>query len=287
LDEVFGPQNFLATIVWEKVHTRKNSARHFSVSHDYIPAYARDKKLWERQLLPRDDTSAYSNPDNDPRGPWKPDPIYANKPYASVYQIHKPNGAVLDPPAGRYWRFSEANFLAKAKRGEVLWGNGDSYPLVKRYLADVQTGLVPTTWFTREFAGDNALANSELRDLFGGGRAVSYPKPTRLLQRLIQIATRPTDNDWVLDFFAGSGTTGQAIIDLNRQDGGNRKYLLIEREDYFDSILVPRIKKAVYSSQWRSGRPIGNVRISQRFKVVRLESFEDALKGWQDPESSF
>jgi adenine-specific DNA-methyltransferase len=286
LDEVLGPENFLATIVWEKVHTRKNSARHFSVSHDYIPAYARDKALWERQLLPRDDTSAYNNPDSDPRGPWKPDPIYANKPYASNYQIHKPNGAVLDPPAGRYWRFSEANFLAKVERGEVLWGREDSYPLVKRYLADVQAGLVPTTWFTREFAGDNALANAELHGLFGGGRAVSYPKPTRLIVRLAQIATRPTENDIVLDFFAGSGTTGHAVIDLNRQDAGNRKYLLVEREAYFDTILVPRIKKAVYASQWRAGQAVAPRGVSQRFKVLRLESHEEALHRWLDIETN-
>ena len=282
LDEVFGPENFLATIVWEKVHTRKNSARHFSVSHDYIPAYARDKERWERQLLPRDDTAAYNNPDADPRGLWKPDPIYANKPYASSYQIQKPNGAVLNPPDGRYWRFSEANFLAKAERGEVLWGKDDSYPLVKRYLADVQVGLVPTTWFTREFAGDNALANAELNGLFGGGRAVSYPKPTRLIVRLAQIATRPTGNDIVLDFFAGSGTTGHAVIDLNRLDGGNRKYLLVEHEDYFDTILVPRIKKAAYSNAWRSGLPVGAGGVSQRFKVLRLESHEEALHHWTD-----
>ena len=114
LDEIFGEQNFLATIVWEKVHTRKNSARHFSVSHDYIPAFAKDKSQWERQLLPRTGTSSYENPDGDPRGVWKPDPIYANKPYAAAYQVRKPNGVVLDPPPGRYWRFSEANLLAKA-----------------------------------------------------------------------------------------------------------------------------------------------------------------------------
>lgn len=285
LDDVFGPDNFLATIVWEKVHTRKNSARHFSVSHDYIPAYARDKELWERQLLPRKETNAYDNPDDDPRGPWKPDPIYANKPYASNYQIHKPNGAVLDPPVGRYWRFSEANFLAKVDRGEVLWGKGDAYPLMKRYLADVQSGLVPTTWFTREFAGDNALANAELRDLFGGGRVVSYPKPTRLIERLFQIATRPAGGDTVLDFFAGSGTTGHAAINLNRQDRGNRRYLLVERQDYFDTILVPRIKKAIYSSNWRSGRPTDNRGVSQRVKILRLESHEDALNRWPTAQS--
>ena len=100
----------------------------------------------------------------------------------------KPNGVVLDPPPGRYWRFSEANLRAKAAREEILWGQGDAYPLAKRYLDDVQAGLVPVTLFTREFAGDNALANAELVALFGGVREVSYPKPTRLVERIGQIA---------------------------------------------------------------------------------------------------
>ncbi|HEX3869443.1 MAG TPA: site-specific DNA-methyltransferase, partial [Pirellulales bacterium] len=148
MDEIFGEDNFLATIVWEKVHTRKNSAKHFSVSHDYIPAYAKDRSRWKRQLLPRDDTSAYANSDNDPKGAWKLDPVYANKPYAADYTIRKPSGVVLERPAGRYWRFSEETFRRKAEAGEVVWGEGGAWPMVKRYLADVQPGLVPTTLFT-------------------------------------------------------------------------------------------------------------------------------------------
>jgi adenine-specific DNA-methyltransferase len=277
LDDIFGEENFLATIIWEKVHTRKNSARHFSVSHDYIIAFAKDKSRWQRQLIARPDTDAYGNPDGDPRGLWKPDPIYANKPYGSRYSIRKPNGVTLEPPPGRYWRFSEANFLAKAARGEVLWGEDDAYPLVKRYLADVQTGLVPTTLFTRAFAGDNAMANAELRALFGAGRPVSYPKPSRLIERILEIATTPGGEDIVLDFFAGSGTTGQAVINLNRRDGGRRKYVLIEQADYFCSVLVPRLTKTVYASQWQAGRPTSQDGISQAFQYVRLETFEEAL----------
>lgn len=277
LDEIFGEDNFLATIVWEKVHTRKNSARHFSVSHDYIHAYAKDKSRWRRQLLARPDTNAYTNPDNDPRGPWKLDPVYANKPYGARYTITKPNGVKLDPPAGRYWRFSEANFLAKAERGEVLWGDGDAYPLVKRHLADVQTGLVPVTLFTRQFAGDNALANAELRNLFGAGRPVSYPKPSKLIERILEIATEPGGNDLVLDFFAGSGTTGQAVININRADGGHRRYVLIEQADYFDTVLVPRVAKTVYASKWQAGKSVSHDGVSQILQSVRLETFPEAL----------
>jgi adenine-specific DNA-methyltransferase len=277
MDAVFGHDNFLANIVWEKVHTRKNSARYFSVSHDYILAYARLKSQWDRILLPREDTSAYSNPDNDPKGPWKPDPVYANNPYDADYVITKPNGVTLRPPPGQYWRFSEETFKAKVAKGEVLWGEGDSYPMIKRYLSEVQQGLVPTTLFTRDFAGDNMVANAELNALFGEGRAISYPKPTILIKRIAQITTRPGTGDVVLDFFAGSGTTVHAVINLNRENGGRRKYILVEMGEYFDTVLVPRIKKVVYSKDWKDGKPVSREGSSHMFKVIRLESYEDTL----------
>lgn len=278
LDDVLGEENFLATIVWEKVHTRKNSARHFSVSHDYIPAFARDKQRWARSLLPREQTGAYANPDGDPRGPWKPDPVYANKPYGANYQIIKPTGEVLARPPGQYWRMSEANFLARAARGEVIWGDGSGYPLVKRYLADVQDGLVPVTLFSRQFAGDNAVAQAQLRALFGQGRGVSYPKPSLLVRRIVQIATRRGSNETVLDFFAGSGTTGQAVIEQNRADGGGRRYVLIEMREYFHGVLKPRIIKTVYSRQWRDGHPLACDGGSHTLRYVRLESLEEAIE---------
>jgi adenine-specific DNA-methyltransferase len=277
LDELFGEENFLATIVWEKVHTRKNSARHFSVSHDYIVAFARDKRRWRRQLLPRDDTSAYANPDADPRGPWKVDPVYANKPYAAEYAIEKPNGVALAPPTGRYWRFSEATFAGKAAAGEVVWGNGSAYPMVKRYLADVQDGLVPTTLFSRTLAGDNASAAAELRAMFGGAPRVSYPKPSLLARRIVQIATEPNGRDVVLDFFAGSGSTVQGVIDQNRTDGGNRRWVAVEHGDCFDTLLVPRVMKSICASRWKQGKPASNDGVSQVVKIVRLEAFEESL----------
>jgi adenine-specific DNA-methyltransferase len=283
MDEVFGHDNFLANIVWEKVHTRKNSARYFSVSHDYILAYARLKSQWDRILLPREDTSAYSNPDNDPKGPWKPDPVYANNPYDADYVITKPNGVTLRPPPGQYWRFSEETFKAKVAKGEVLWGEGDSYPMIKRYLSEVQQGLVPTTLFTRDFAGDNMVANAELNALFGEGRAISYPKPTILIKRIAQITTRPRTGDVVLDFFAGSGTTAHAVINLNREDGGRRKYILVEMGDYFETVLLPRIKKVVYSDSWKDGKPQKGKGISHFFKYLYLEQYEDTLNNLELP----
>ena len=278
LEQTFGERNFVATIVWEKVHTRKNSARHFSVSHDYILACARNKDLWRRQLLPREQAAAYTNSDADPRGPWKPDPVYANKPYDVDYQIEKPNGVRLDPPAGQFWRFSADTFARKVAGGEVLWGEGAAYPLVKRYLADVQDGLVPVTLFTRHFAGDNGEANAELNDLFGPGRPVAYPKPTRLIERLLQIATAKGGDDIVLDFFAGSGTTAEAVMSQNDRDGGRRKYVLVEMGPHFDTVLRPRLMKAMYSRNWRAGQPVGKQGRSHLINYVRIESYEDSAE---------
>lgn len=234
MNEIFGEENFVSSIIWEKVHSRKNSALYFSTSHDYILCYARKKKLtasdsgWSRNLLPRDNTDAYSNPDNDPNGDWKPDPVYANNPYAADYKIKKPNGVELPPPEGQYWRFSENTWNEFVESNAVIWGKGDGYPMVKRYLKDVQDGLVPVTLFERDFAGDNALANSELDQLLGIKRAMDYPKPSLLLKRLLQIGTSKDEKHIVLDFFAGSCPIAHAVHELNQEDDGDRRYVAIQ-----------------------------------------------------------
>lgn len=274
---LFGDINMLANIVWEKVHTRKNSAKFFSVSHDYVCAFAKEKQKWDRVLLPREDTRAYNNPDNDSRGPWKADPVYANNPYSADYIIRKPNGVELKPPAGQYWRFSEETWQRYIKEDRVIWGEGSSYPLVKRYLHEVQNGLVPVTLFTREFAGDNSIANKELNQLFGEGRAYAYPKPTTLIKRVLEITTRLNEQEYVFDFFAGSGTTAHAVMKLNKEDGGKRKFILVEIANYFETIIIPRIKKVAYSFNWKDGKPQDTDGIGVFFKYQILEQYEDTL----------
>ena len=190
MEEIFGYENLLATIAWEKVHTRKNSSKTFSVSHDYVIVYARNKDTWDRILIPREGATAYKNPDNDPKGPWKPDPITAHNPYSADYSITKPNGVVLSRPSGRYWAFSESTWNAKVEANEVIWGSGSAYPMIKRYLSQVQDGLVPVTLFTREFAGDTAIAKKEVDSLFESQGVFQYPKPVLLIRRLIQLAAR-------------------------------------------------------------------------------------------------
>lgn len=222
-DEVFGAINFVTQIVWEKVHTRKNSAINFSSSHEYVLCYAKkkrfnsnDKEGFKRNLLPRDNTDAYSNPDNDPKGPWKTDPITAHNYYAADYKITKPNGVVISRPQDRYWAYSEESIKRMISENAIVWGEGNSMPLAKRYLCDVQDGLVPVTLFSREFAGDSSQAKKQLDMLFHDCKGIfDYTKPVSLIYRLLQIGTN--DDDIILDFFSGSSTTAQAVMQLNAE----------------------------------------------------------------------
>lgn len=233
-DELFDSTNFIAQIVWEKVHTRKNSAINFSSSHEYIMCYAKIKRTnsnndqgFKRKLLPRENTDAYSNPDNDPKGPWKTDPITAHNYYAADYTIIKPNGIEIHRPQDRYWTYSEDTIKKLIAENAIIWGEGDSMPLAKRYLCDVQDGLVPITLFSRAFAGDTSKAKKQLDDLFPECKGIfDYPKPTSLIYRLLQISTDPTDI--ILDFFSGSATTAHAVMQMNAKDGGKRKFIMVQ-----------------------------------------------------------
>lgn len=252
-DEVFGEDSFLANIIWEKVHTRKNSSRTFSVSHEHILAYAKSKELWDRILLPRENNDAYKNPDNHPKGPWKLDPITAHNEYSANYEITKPNGVVLKRPEGGYWRFSEQSIIEKIKNDEIVWGEGSSYPMIKRFLSETQDGLVPVTIFDRGFAGDTSSSKKELDYLFEVKGIFEYTKPTLLLKRLMQLSCR--HDDIVLDFFAGTSSTAHAALLLNSEDGGNRKFIMVQiPEENFEIVnnkLEP--KKGAAGEAYKAG----------------------------------
>ncbi|WP_375641910.1 site-specific DNA-methyltransferase [Bartonella sp. CM100XJJH] len=268
-DEVFGEENFVAQLVWEKVHTRKNSAKYFSVSHEYIICYAKYKENFKRNLLPRQDSSAYRNPDNHPKGPWKADPITAHKPYAADYTITKPNGVMLKRPQGRYWAFSEKILKEKIANNEIIWGEGESYPMIKRFLNETQDGLVPTTFFgkeidanfdeefagifKREFSGDTAFSKREIDQLMHTQGLFEYIKPTKLIKLLMQIGTNK--DDIILDFFAGSSTTAHAVMALNAEDGGNRKFIMVQLPELCDE------KSEAYKAGYKTICDIGSERI--------------------------
>lgn len=247
MDEIFGRGNFVTTIIWQKVYAPKNSAKYFSDDHDYITVYAKRLSQWNRNLLPqtKEQLKIYKNPDNDPRGRWRPDNMTARNPYSKgIYAITTPGGRQLDgPPPGTYWRVSREKLIDLDNDNRIWWGNdGKNVPALKRFLSEVQQGRVPQTLWKYQEVGHTQDAKKESLALLGK-EPFNTPKPVKLIDRILRIATGP--EDVVLDSFAGSGTTAQSVLDLNREDGGNRKVILVELEDYADSITAERVKRVI------------------------------------------
>ncbi len=235
-DEIFGGENFVATIIWQKVYAPKSSAKHFSEDHDYVLVYAKNAETWRPVLLARTDAqnSVYKNPDNDPRGDWRPNNLAARNYYSKgTYSIRCPSGRIIQgPPSGSYWRVSEEKFWAMDKDKRIWWGaDGSNVPAPKIFLSEVKEGRVPQTlWFYKD-VGHNQESKRELLELLPMASSDSVfetPKPTRLIRRILEIATTEDENDIVLDFFAGSGTTGHAVLNQNASDGGNRRFVCVQ-----------------------------------------------------------
>ena len=234
-NEVFGDENFVATVIWQKVFSPKNSARHFSEDHDYIVVYARAAEKWQPTLLPRTEeaNARYENLDDDPRGPWTSGDLSARNYYADgQYEVISPSGAKYQPPRGRYWVVNQSRFDQLNADNRIWWGdNGKNMPRFKRFLSDVKQGMVPQTLWTHDEAGHTQEAKKELLefvDYQDTDNVLDTVKPTRLLKRILQIATNPTSSDIVLDFFAGSCSIAHAVLGQNRQDGGTRKFICVQ-----------------------------------------------------------
>ena len=248
MNEIFGEENFVASIVWQKKQSPQNDATYFSDMHDYILVYAKQVKAtrgdevgWDRNLLDRTDEQRdrYSNPDNDPRGVWASTDCSSNKnseerPNLYYSVINPITGEEVFPSRQRVWRFEKTKMEELISDNRLYWGeNGRNFPRMKTFLSEVQSGVVPSTWWTREFAGDNQKARREIRSIFDEGDVdFDTPKPTLLLKRMIEIGTK--DGDIVLDFFAGSGTTAHAILEMNEMDGGRRKFILVQMPEKLD-----------------------------------------------------
>ena len=248
MDEIFGPSNFITTVIWHKNYAPKSSAKYFSEDHDYIVAYTKRKEKWVPNLLPRteEQDKVYKNPDNDPRGLWRPDNLSARNPYSlGLYSITCPGGRIISgPPAGRYWVVSEEKFKQMDADGRIYWGkDGNNIPAPKRYLSEVKQGRVPQTIWEYGEVGHTQDAKKDIKAIFGGEMPFDTPKPHRLLERILQIASNP--DSIILDSFAGSGTTAHAALNMNKADGGNRKFILIEMMDYADSITAERVKRVI------------------------------------------
>lgn len=239
MDEIFGAENFITNIIWQKKFSPQNDAKYFSDNHDFITVYAKKKNTngnkdgWVRNLLPRSVGSSerFSNPDNDPRGAWASADMTV-KTYTSStdYPITTPSGEIINPTKGRCWSVSKESFQKLVKEKRVWFGRKkNNVPRLKLFLSEVQSGMVPVTIWLHGEVGHNQEAKQEIKKLLGTEDfPFDTPKPTRLLKRIIQIATNK--NDIILDSFAGSGTTAQAVLELNKEDGGNRKFILVELE---------------------------------------------------------
>lgn len=231
MNEVFGEENFVSNIIWQKKYTRSNDAKWFSNNHDYILVFARNKEKLRLNLLPRTDEqkTSYSNPDNDPRGVWKATPLHAKSgKNQSTFKYTFKNGVVWSPPPGRFPRYARETLDELDAKNEIWFGrDGKSTPSKKSYLSEVKSGITPVTIWLNDEVGNTHEANNELKALLGGG-IFDNPKPTTLIKQILQLSTSPADEDIVLDFFAGSGTTADALLRLNQEDGGNRRFICIQ-----------------------------------------------------------
>ena len=229
-DDVFGEGNFVGTVIWERAFAPKNDAKYYSDSHDYVLTYAKRLDDFAIGLLPRTEeaNSRYKNPDNDPRGPWTPDNMTVKSYSVNYdYEIETPSGKVVRPTNGRCWFTNKERMLQLISEGRVWFGeDGVNVPRLKRYLADVQQGMTPTTIWKYTDVGSNQESRQELKKLFDDRGCFDGPKPVRLLEKILKIGN--CCGAIVLDFFSGSATTAHAVMQLNAEDGGNRKFIMVQ-----------------------------------------------------------
>lgn len=245
LDEIFGRINFVANIIWQKTHTRENRTD-ISTVHDNILVFAKDRLKWQmiRNPLPASEAQLgrYSNPDNDPRGDWASLPAHAKaekgRRQAQFFTITTPSGRAIDPPAGRCWLYTEDRFAEMVADKRIWFGEkGNNAPRVKKFLSEVQAGLVPASIWMHTEVGTTGTAKAQLTRLFPGETPFSTPKPEQLIERVIQIASN--EGEWVLDSFAGSGTTGAVAHKMGR------RWIMVELGEHCNTHIIPRMKKVI------------------------------------------
>lgn len=274
-NEIFGEQNYIQEIIWNKKFSPQNDAKYFSLNHESLLCYAKNKQLFERKLLPATEEmkKRYKNPDNDPRGVWTSgDCTIGRVTEKDYYPIITPSGREVYPAKGNVWRFSKETFQ-KLRDDNRLWfgENGDNMPRVKRFWSETNPGIVPISIWSFEEVGHTQSASQDLKKLFDGQDYFDYPKPVELIKRAIYLSTN--ENSIILDFFSGSATTAQATMQLNVEDKGNRQFILAQIPEDTDP------KSDAYKDGYKTICEIGKERIRRAAKKITEENPDAKFDG--------
>lgn len=266
-NEVFGEKNFVACVAWQRNYAPISLKKFFSESHEYCFVYAKNIEQFKMNLLPRTEkqNKDYTNPDNDPRGAWKVGNLTVGPAVEKqVYEIIGPTGKRFMPPSGYCWRFTKERFEELRADNRIWFGvDGNNSPVPKLFLTEVQDGVTPMTLWTFDEAGHNQIATRELRDIFGASIFTS-PKPVKYITRYVQIGMNK--DDIILDFFAGSATTAHAVMQLNAEDGGNRKFIMVQLDEKTDE------KSEAYKAGYANICEIGKERIRRAGQKILEEN---------------
>lgn len=275
-DEIFGERNFVANIIWEKKYGVQNDAKWFSNNHDHILVYAKSKDIFRPKQLPRtkEQLSRYINPDNDHRGPWQSDNLSVGRvTEKDIYEIITPSGRSVLPPEGNSWRYSKEKLNEMINDNRIWFGSdGNNVPRIKRFLSEVKDGVTPSTIWSYTEVGHTDKASKELRILLEGAY-FDYPKATDLIKRIIYLASNK--DSIILDFFSGSATTAHAVMQLNAEDGGNRKYIMVQLPEETDE------KSEAYKAGYKTIAEIGKERIRRAAKKIKEETNADIDYGFR------
>lgn len=272
-DEIFGEINFVSEIVWQKIHSTKNDAKYLSSNHEYLLVYSKNINSYSVGLLPRtaEMDSRYSNPDNDLRGDWQSgDLVASGERKNGHYAVVSPKtGKTFDVDQGKHWVYSENNMKELVEDNQIWFGvDGNSFPRKKRFLSEVQQGRTPNTLWLSDEVGHNQTAAREIKNLFLGDKPFDFPKPVTYLRQMLQISE--TKGSVVLDFFSGSATTADAVMQLNAEDGGNRRFIMVQIPEVCDE------KSEAFKAGYKNICETGKERIRRAGKKIREENATNA-----------
>jgi adenine-specific DNA-methyltransferase len=268
-DEIFGSSNFVTCIVWQKIHSTKNDAKYFSENHEYAVVYCKTVNTLSVGLLPRTDemNDRYKNPDNDPRGPWQSGDLIASGERSNGHfdVISPTTGKVFDVPVGKHWVYSQDNLTALVADNQIWFGtDGNSFPRKKRFLKDVQDGRTPNTIWLSEEVGHNQSATREVKALFDDAKYFDFPKPVDYIKQFLRLLS--DEQSFVLDFFSGSATTAHAVMQLNAEDDGKRKFIMVQLPE----VCAPDSEAA--KAKYKNICDIGKERIRRAGRKIKDET---------------